>query len=61
MKKIAYYIRVSTQEQANNWFWKDSQLTQLNKYTQYHFNSEDIDWEPIIYSDLGISGWKDEN
>lgn len=61
MKKIAHYIRVSTQEQANNWFWKDSQLTQLEKYTQYHFNQEDVDWKAVIYSDLGISGWKDEN
>lgn len=58
MKKKWIYIRVSTLEQANNWFWKDLQLTEIKKYLKYNY-WDDVEYE--VYNDLWISWWKDEN
>jgi site-specific DNA recombinase len=58
MKKKWLYIRVSTLEQANNWFWKDLQLTEIQRYLKYNY-WENVEYE--IYSDLRISWWKDES
>lgn len=56
--KVACYIRVSTLEQSNNWFWKDLQLTKIKKYIEYYGFIFD---ENLVYKDLWISWSKDED
>ena len=51
------YIRISSLEQAKNWFWKDSQLEIIKRYITYRQWEFD---ENLIYSDLWISWTKDE-
>ena len=62
--KVAIYLRVSSLEQKNNWFWKDIQLNKVKNLIQYRFNNWDTDFifdEKLIYQDLWISWIKDEN
>lgn len=60
-KRVWCYIRVSTLEQAENWFWKDTQLKKIKTIIDY----EEDNWfefnEDLVYSDLWISWSKDEN
>jgi len=61
--KIAVYIRVSTLEQANNWFWKDLQLTRIKKLIDYKYDSWEEEFifdENLVYKDLWISGAKED-
>ena len=62
---IWLYIRVSTLEQKNNWFWKDIQLNKIKNLIKYRFNNWDNDFQEDnikIYQDLWISWvkWDDD-
>lgn len=59
--KVACYIRVSTLEQSNNWFWKDLQLTKIKKYIEYYSDKGFVFDENLVYKDLWISWSKDED
>lgn len=62
---IGKYIRVSSLEQKNNWFWKDIQSNKINNLIEYRFNNWDDDFKQENskeYQDLWISWvkWDDD-
>lgn len=56
IQRVALYVRVSTQEQATDGYWIDSQMRLLNSYSEAQ---KDLGWqlsESRIYKDEWISG-----
>lgn len=57
--RVAFYIRVSTDEQASKWYWLDYQLKDLEKLVDFKSN-HDPAWitdKKHWYIDDGYSGW----
>lgn len=55
MKRVAIYLRVSTQEQATEWFWLDSQERILKSFIEANKDNEWELWKSLIYVDEWIS------
>jgi len=56
MKRVAIYLRVSTQEQAKEWFWLDSQERLLKSYIEANKDNGWELWKSLIYIDEWVSG-----
>lgn len=56
MKRIAIYLRVSTQEQATEWFWLESQERLLKSFIEANKDNEWELWKSLIYIDEWVSG-----
>ena len=55
MKRVAIYLRVSTLEQATDWFWLDSQERILKAFIEANKDNDWILWNNLIYKDEWIS------
>lgn len=55
MKRVAIYLRVSTLEQAKDWFWLDSQERILKAYIEANRDNDWELWKNLIYKDEWIS------
>lgn len=56
MKRVAIYLRVSTQEQATEWFWLDSQERILKSFIESNKDNGWELWKSLVYVDEWISG-----
>lgn len=56
MKRVAIYLRVSTQEQAKEWFWLESQERLLKSYIEANKDNGWELWKSLIYIDEWVSG-----
>lgn len=56
MKRVAIYLRVSTQEQATEWFWLESQERLLKAFIEANKDNEWELWKSLIYIDEWVSG-----
>ncbi len=53
------YVRVSTKEQDEEWFWEELQIAKIKSYIDVRSNDMEFatrDGEPLIYKDLAVSG-----
>jgi len=55
MKRVAIYLRVSTQEQATEWFWLDSQERILKSFVEANKDNGWELWKSLIYKDEWVS------
>ncbi len=56
MKKIAIYLRASTEEKLTEWFWLDLQENLLKSFIEANKNNECGLWKDLIYKDEWVSG-----
>lgn len=56
MKKVAIYLRASTQEKVTEWFWLDLQENTLKLFVEANKNEGWELWKDLIYKDEWVSG-----